>query len=218
MGVVPERACLISNETVGELAAHRHRILRDPGNAIHRIRDVDTVPVQRDTGADRLIVEVDLHQLTLYGTDFGSGRHAVQGVPGKRRTAGRLLLTCYQIDPYVRRTTGVGDQLDNRAGRHRAVPQLVVIMPSHREIRLHAAIVGVAHVHHRVRRRHQAGQPHPGQRSHDGHGGEDGKHDPNPASGTSRAHDRSAVRIVQISFVKTPRRRSDRRRHPLLGR
>jgi hypothetical protein len=62
---------------VGELAAHRHRILGDPGNAVHRIRHVHPVPVQRDTGADRLVAEVDLHQLALYGTDFGSRRPAL---------------------------------------------------------------------------------------------------------------------------------------------
>ena len=49
MGVVPIGPCLISNETVGEVTAHRHSILGHSGDTVHGIRNIDSVPVQRDT-------------------------------------------------------------------------------------------------------------------------------------------------------------------------
>ena len=73
MRVIPIRADLFSDEAVSERTSDRHSILGHPGYAVHRIRDVDTVPVQRDTIGDRFVAQLHLDQLTLQGPDLRAG-------------------------------------------------------------------------------------------------------------------------------------------------
>ena len=82
MGVVPERASPIGHEAVGELTADRHGILSQTGDAVHSVGDVDPVPVQRDSCSNRLVTEVNLHQLALANPDLGAGRCAIDRESG----------------------------------------------------------------------------------------------------------------------------------------
>ena len=72
VGVVPERPDLGGAEAVGERAAHRHGVLRDPGDAVVGVGDVDPVPVHRDAVGHGRVHERHLHALTLPGRDHGS--------------------------------------------------------------------------------------------------------------------------------------------------
>ena len=73
MGVIPERAGAIGDETVAELTSDRHRVLSHTCDAVHGVGDVDAVPVQCDAGGDRLVAQMDLDQLTLPGADLRAG-------------------------------------------------------------------------------------------------------------------------------------------------
>ncbi len=73
MGVIPIRAGLVSDETIGELTSHRHRILSHPGHPVHGVGNINPVPMQRDTIGDRLVTQMHLDQLTLPGADLRPG-------------------------------------------------------------------------------------------------------------------------------------------------
>ncbi len=173
MGVIPKRTSPICDEAVRELTSDRHRVLSHTGDAVHGVGDINSVPVQRDSGSNRLITQMHLNQLPLPDADLGAGRCAIDGESGDRpATDTQLLLPGHQIDPYVRRSARVRHQVGDRARRPRMVVVPVTLpvaaVPTHTGIELSAtAVVQVAHLHHRIRRRHPAGLPHPSQRSHD---------------------------------------------------
>ena len=64
--------CSATNRYV-KLSPGSHRVLRDAGDAVHRGRHVDAVPVQRDAVRHVVVAEHDLDQLALRGTDSGPG-------------------------------------------------------------------------------------------------------------------------------------------------
>jgi hypothetical protein len=67
--VVPEGPHLLGAEPVDVRAAHRHGVLRHAGDAVHRVRDVDAVPVQGHPVRHRLVGQPYLDQLPLLGPD-----------------------------------------------------------------------------------------------------------------------------------------------------
>src|SRR5215217_3352308 len=122
MGVIPKRASPIGDKAVSELTSDRHRVLSHTGHAVHGIRDINAVPVQRNSGSYRLITQMHLNQLTLYDADLRAGRCAIDGESGNRPAIDtQLLLPSHQIDPYVRRSPRVRDQVGDRARRPRTV-------------------------------------------------------------------------------------------------
>jgi hypothetical protein len=81
MRVVPERADLLGHEPVHAPPARPHGVLREPGDAVLRVRHVEPVPVHGDAVGDVGVDERDLQQLALPGPQFGARRDAVEG-PG----------------------------------------------------------------------------------------------------------------------------------------
>ena len=60
----------LGDETVGEGASERHRVLSYTGYAVHGIGNIEAVPMQRHPIGDGFVMEVHLDQLTLRGADL----------------------------------------------------------------------------------------------------------------------------------------------------
>ena len=78
MRVVPERSDLLRPEAVHVAAARLDRVLRDAGDAVLRVRDVEAVPVDRHAVADVLVDERDLDEVASANAELRAGRAAVE--------------------------------------------------------------------------------------------------------------------------------------------
>jgi hypothetical protein len=78
MRVVPERPVLLRAEAVDVAAARLNSVLRDAGDAVLRVRDVEAVPVDRHAVADVLVDERDLNEISLTDAKLRAGRPAVE--------------------------------------------------------------------------------------------------------------------------------------------
>ena len=110
--VVPVRPRVLGDEPVDEASADRHGILRDPGDAVGGVGDVDAVPVQRRPVGDRLVDERDLDEVALTGADRRPGGGAVEGVALDRAAArhAHRAATRDELDPDVGGARRVRDE------------------------------------------------------------------------------------------------------------
>ena len=115
--VVPVRADLVGDEPVGVRLPHRHRVLRDAGDAVLGVGDVDAVPVQGHAVRHRRVDQPDLDELPLHGVDHRAGRRVVDGVAVDLLAGSQPepLLAHREGDLHVGRTVGVGDQVGDAA-------------------------------------------------------------------------------------------------------